>query len=365
MPDVLDWQRADPRKTLVHTARLLRSGRPVAFPTETGYTVAASALCPEAAAAVARAGGQTEIGPLTVAVSGPGEAPDWVPALGRVGRRLARRCWPGPVTLQAPGAGQGLASRLPAEVRARAVPADEVRLRAPAHEAILEVMRLLPGPLVLGPDGDGPATAEEAARVFADAVALVIDDGPGRFTRPPTVVRLEEERWEVVREGVLSRAALERVLPCRILFICTGNTCRSPLAEALCKKLLAKRLGCPPEELPGRGFFVHSAGIAAMMGGGAAAEAVQTAQELGADLSGHRSQPLTADLLAQADHVLAMTRGHLRALTGRPGPGGPVPRLLAADGGDIPDPIGGPPEVYQECAGRILRHLEVLLPELL
>ena len=61
---------------------------------------------------------------------------------------------------------------------------------------------------------------------------------------------------------------------CLVVFVCTGNTCRSPLAEALCKKRLADALGCAMADLPGRGFFVCSAGLAAMMGGPAAAEAV-------------------------------------------------------------------------------------------
>jgi protein-tyrosine phosphatase len=115
--------------------------------------------------------------------------------------------------------------------------------------------------------------------------------------------------------------------------------------------------------LPARGFLVLSAGIAAMMGGEAAPEAVETARELGADLSGHRSQPLTRELLAQADHVIAMTHGHLRSLGGLAGLGG-MPRLLARDGQDIPDPIGASPEVYRACARQILGHLQDLLPEL-
>jgi protein-tyrosine phosphatase len=362
MPEILDWQCADPRQGLVRAARLLAGGRLVAFPTEAGYTVAASALHPGAVAGLAGAGGPDDGGRLTVAVGGPGEALDWAPAIGRLGRRLARRCWPGPLTLLAAGAEEGLASRLPEAVRVRVVPDAEVRLRAPAHEAVLQVMRLLPGPLVLSEGG--PATAAEAAAAFGERVALVFDDGPARFSQPPTVVRVQGDRWDVVREGLLSRAALERLLPCRIVFVCTGNTCRSPLAEVLCKKLLAERLGCTSEDLPARGFLVLSAGIAAMMGGEAAADAVETARELGADLSGHRTQPLTAELLSQADHVIAMTRGHLRALAGHRGPAGPAPRLLAPDGRDIPDPIGGPPAVYRECARQILGHLRELLPEL-
>jgi protein-tyrosine phosphatase len=301
-------------------------------------------------------------------VRGAGEAPDWVPGLGPLGRRLARRCWPGPLALRCgDGADRGLASRLPEAVRGRVLDGGAVWLRTPAHEAIQAAMRLVPGPLLLAAepaDGPCPVTAAEAAETFGGRAALVIDDGPAYFGRPATAVRVEGERWEVVREGPLAADALAEVLACTVLFICTGNTCRSPLAEALCKKLLAERLGCAADELPARGFRVLSAGIAAMMGGEAAAEAVDIARELGADLSGHRSRPLTRELLAQADHIIVMTAGHLRALSGHCPPGASAPRLLSGEGHDVPDPIGGPPEVYRECAREILQHLQGLLPRL-
>jgi protein-tyrosine phosphatase len=362
MPDVVDWQRADPREALSLALRLLAGGDLVAFPTEAGYAVAASALDPDAVARLHEVAGKDEPGHLAVAVGGPGEALDWLPALGLPGRRLARRCWPGPMALVCgTQVEQGLASRLPEPVRARALAGGGLTVRSPAHEAVLHVMRSLPRPLLLAGAGNGqPAvTAAEAARVLGDRARLVLDDGPSHYSLPPTVVRVEGDSWDVLHEGVLTRAVLQRLLPCRIVFVCTGNTCRSPLAEALCKKLLAERLGCPVARLPEGGFLVQSAGLAAMIGGEAAPEAVDTARELGADLADHRSQPLTRELLAQADHVIAMTRGHLRALSGQ---GGPAPRLLSAE--DIPDPIGAPPEVYRECARQILGALEKLLPEL-
>ena len=102
---------------------------------------------------------------------------------------------------------------------------------------------------------------------------------------------------------------LQQQAACLVVFVCTGNTCRSPLAEALCKARLAERLGCTAADLPGRGFHVYSAGLAAMTGGPAAEEAVDVARAYGADLTTHASRPLTADLAAQADYLVAMTRG--------------------------------------------------------
>jgi protein-tyrosine phosphatase len=366
MADVLDWQSApDPRAAVRQVVAALRAGRVVACPTETSYALAASGLKPEAVARVGATAGE----PLPLAVRGVPEARDWVPGLGALGQRLARRFWPGPLTLGVPAPpDQGLAARLPEAVRQAVCPAGELRLRAPAHEAVLEVLRQLPGPLVLSPvrvgdEGAEAPDAEQALRAAGERVDLVLDDGPCHYRQPATVVQVNGSSWTVVRPGVVSEERLREQSGCVVVFVCTGNTCRSPLAEALFRKRLADALGCAAEELPARGFFVLSAGLAAMMGGGAAPEAVEVARRYGADLGGHRSQPLSGDLAAQADYLIAMTRGHLRALLDRYPRLGARPRLLSPDGADLPDPIGQAAPVYEECGEQIWRCLGPLLAE--
>ena len=82
------------------------------------------------------------------------------------------------------------------------------------------------------------------------------------------------------------------------------------------------------------------------------------------DLSAHRSRPASADLIARADDVIAMTRMHLTTLVGRyPVLGGAL-RLLCGPAGDLDDPIGGGPEVYRACATTIRDHVDRLITEM-
>jgi protein-tyrosine phosphatase len=363
MPEVHDCQTtANPRAAIRQVVRLLRAGRVVGLPTETGYALAASALAP-AALSVLR---EKAPGPAALALRGVEEVHDWLPGLGGAAQRLTRRLWPGPLTL-AGVADQGLATRLPAEVREYLAASGRLHLRAPAHPAVREVLRRLPGPLILGAaataDGDGATDAAQVVHFAGEAVDLVLDDGPSRFSQPATVVQVDGDSWQVLHAGLFSEEQLRRQASCLIVFVCTGNTCRSPLAEALFKKRLADRLGCTAEELPARGFCVISAGLAAMMGGPAAAEAVEVARGYGADLGAHRSQPLTAELAAQADYLVAMTRSHVRALRDHYPRLGAAPRLLSPAGEDVADPIGSDRPVYEACGKEIWQHLEALAAE--
>jgi protein-tyrosine phosphatase len=178
------------------------------------------------------------------------------------------------------------------------------------------------------------------------------------------VVQLDGNTWRIMQPGIVTAEQLTRQSACIVVFVCTGNTCRSPLAEGLCKTLLADRLGCSVDELPARGFFVLSAGLAAMMGDEAAPAAVEVGRGYGADLTRHQSRPLSEDLAAQADFLIVMTRGHLLALNDYYPRLGTGPRLLSPQGDDIADPLGWPRDVYQECASQIRVCLEPLVAEI-
>ena len=108
----------DPRDVVHQTVASLAQGGVIGLATETVYTLAASALHAEGLARVRRLGGTPDSQPLTLLVKGAQECTDWVPGISQVGRRLAWRLWPGPLTLVFPPAlTDGLFGRLPPKVR--------------------------------------------------------------------------------------------------------------------------------------------------------------------------------------------------------------------------------------------------------
>ncbi len=124
----------------------------------------------------------------------------------------------------------------------------------PAHQTVIDVLRMMAGPIALTsanrrgqPDA---VTAEEVARELGDQVDLVINDGRSRLGQASTVVAVGKEGLKVLRAGVVSEQTLRRLSSLMVLLVCTGNTCRSPMAEALCRQMLAERIGCPRRSWP-------------------------------------------------------------------------------------------------------------------
>src|SRR5947209_6021510 len=133
---VLPWPSApDAQPTVLGPCvQALRRGELVGLPTGAGYAVAADALDPAAIAALCA--GLPDHEPPVVALRGPADARDWVPAMGRLGARLIRRCWPGPVQFRfSAGIADGLAARLPCPVQKALAPDDTLGLYAPGHGA--------------------------------------------------------------------------------------------------------------------------------------------------------------------------------------------------------------------------------------
>jgi protein-tyrosine phosphatase len=339
MPAILDWrQAAAPDDLARQLSQALAGGAVVALPTEAGTVLAAA---PESLADPNRPAGL----PAALAVRRLDAYFDPADFFARTAptpaeRALATRLWPGPVGWVHDD------SPFPAWV--------------PAHLAVASVLSARHAPLAVF-ELDGGRPIDPAA--LGAGAAQVVTDGPPR-PGPVTLIRPNDTRWAVERPGVMTAQAIRHALARRIVFLCTGNTCRSPMAEGLFKRRLADRLGCDVAELPDRGFVVTSAGLMAGSGDAAASESAAVLREFGVDLSDHRSRPAAADLIARADDVVVMTRSHLTMVANRyPVLGGGL-RLLCGPDGDLDDPIGGGPDVYKACATTIRHHVDRLITEL-
>jgi len=343
---VLD--RAALSEELQRAAAILRAGGLVAFPTETVYGIAVAATLPDAVERLYELKGRPRSKPMSMMVASMEPVRARCPEIPTKALQLMQRFWPGSLTLVLPTrAEDGTAAGL-------------VGFRYPSHPLAQGLVEATGLPLLVPsanfsgePKG---TTAEAALRQFPDQLDLVIDGGPAAMGESSTVVQVVGDEVSVLREGTIPAWRIDQPQWDHVLFVCAGNTDRSPLAAALLRRRLAQSLGCAEDELENRGFRISSAGLSAEDGARPSRRIRQVARNLfepPIHLEGHRARKLSRELLDQATRVVCMERAQREEILAFFPHRVREVLLLDPEGRDTADPAGQSVETYRRLAKRL------------
>lgn len=356
----------DLRQAANDAGAALTRGELIVLPTETVYGIAARLDVAAAQVSLAKVRRDNKM-PFTPHLSESAEAEQFVGPLGPMASRLTSKLWPGPVALVFEvdtEQQKKVAGTMQVEAGTLFTSDGRITLRCSDEPIVAAILKASGQPTIItrlglptGTESTRPPTEADVANL---PVTTVYDMGPTRYARPSTVVRLSSsnEKWEVVREGIYDHRIIERLLRTTIAFVCSGNTCRSPMAMALARKELAKAVKVEASELGEKGYDVISAGTSAMAGMRATPAAAAAVEKMGADLAAHRSAPLDVATIHRADLIITMSQGHREAVLGLV-PSAASKTVLLDPERDIEDPIGASTAHYRTLADQI----EVLVRE--
>lgn len=335
---------------------LIKEGGIVALPTDTVYGLAVNAEDPEAVSRLYRIKKRNRLKPLILFLKDQQKLPTFARRIPLSAQKLINQYWPGPLTLVFEAAHNRVSKCLIS-------PEGKIGMRVPSHpipRQILEQNSFLMGTTSANISGSSAVTnPHEISSQLGEKIDLLIDGGPALLGLESTVVDVTTSPFHPLREGYISFEEIYKI--CRkkssLLFVCTGNTCRSAIAEVTFKNIY-----------PDKKLQIASAGTDALEGQRASPLTIELMRRRGINLSGHRSHRLNPQTIEIFDLILVMEKKHLRRIV-QLSPWAKkkvylLKNFASAENEEIPDPIDGDISSCQKILKDIEDELEKIKEKL-
>lgn len=328
--------------------KCLSKGGIVILPTETVYGIAGRQDYQSSVRRLLEIRRSPENKNLTTAIGDLKQLQRYIKVYAPSTQRIIRKLMPGPITV--------------------VFDYEDIGIRFPAHEFTSKVLAKCNFPVVLPSanlSGEEPkVNGNDVIKEFSDKVDIIVDGGTTRYKTPSTVIRSGHGILEELRKGVISFDFIRQVAKITILFVCTGNTCRSPLAEIFTKSLLSQKYKVTMEELEEFGYNIISCGIATWDELPASNFAIECAKKYNLDLTSHKTKQIDKRIIENADCIYCMSEEHISYIL-KLWPDSIIKiRKLRSDGENIDDPALLGYKEYEICASKIKQEVEKIVEKL-
>jgi tRNA threonylcarbamoyl adenosine modification protein (Sua5/YciO/YrdC/YwlC family) len=338
--------------------RLIQKGGVAAFPTDTVYGLGVDAENRKAVTRLYQAKNRSSTKPLVLFIAEKKKVSYFAQSISLKAKRLIREGWPGPLTLIFKAASFCPPALINEE--------GKVGIRFPAHPIPQGIIKKGKFPLATTSANisgkKSPLKLQEINRTLKNKIDLLIDGGESPLGKESTVIDVTGFSPRLIREGYLSWEKIKTLWDREedILLVCTGNTCRSPMAEGLLKRAW--------DEKNKRKIKIHSAGINTISGLKPTEFAIKAMKHQDIDISSHLSVPLTREIVEEADLILVMERRHREKIC-EICPSAKDKVFLLKEFGlgreeEIIDPTGGSLKSYRKCAAEIKEAIKGVVKKL-